>query len=141
MTSSARNRGIHGHGSIKYLPIPVLFFNRELRIAYHNFNETYLNSISIFKSHSLGDQNLKGTASRGLLFLRGTGSSGQSFIGGLAHESAVNKLKQGHQIANRSLVRYADRELQDKKLDGLLDQFAKTAGSCDSVDSILTHHV
>ena len=32
-----------------------------------------------------------------------------------------------------------DRESQDKNLAGSLDQFAKTAGSHDSVDSILTH--
>ncbi len=41
---------------------------------------------------------------------------------------------------NRSLVRSADRDSQDKDLVGsLLDRFAKTAGSRDSVDSILTH--
>ena len=40
----------------------------------------------------------------------------------------------GHQIANHSLVRCADRESQDKNLVGSLDRFAKTAGS-----SILTH--
>ncbi len=30
-------------------------------------------------------------------------------------------------------------DLQDKNLVGLIDRFAKTASSCDSVDSILTH--
>ena len=38
-------------------------------------------------------------------------SSDHSFMGGLAHESLVN----GHQTANRSLVRSADRNPQDKK--------------------------
>ncbi len=44
-----------------------------------------------------------------------------------------------HQITNRSLVKSADRDSQDKNLVGLLDRFAKTVHSCDSVNSILTH--
>ena len=41
---------------------------------------------------------------------------------------------------NRSLVRSADSDSQDKNLVSSLDRFAnKTAGSHDSVDSILTH--
>ncbi len=43
------------------------------------------------------------------------------------------------QIANRSLVRSADRDSQDKNLVGSLVRFAKTAGSRDLFDSILTH--
>ncbi len=39
---------------------------------------------------------------------------------------------------NLSLVRSADHDSQDRNLVGLLDQFAKSAGSYDSVDSILT---
>ncbi len=66
-----------------------------------------------------------------------TGSSDRSFVGGLARESAVSM--QGHQIANRSLGRSTDRESQDKNFVGLLDQFAKTAGSRDSFKAILTH--
>ena len=45
----------------------------------------------------------------------------------------------GHQIGNRSLVRSAHSDSQDKNLVGLLDRFAKMAGFRDSVDSILTH--
>ena len=60
------------------------------------------------------------------------GSSDRSFIGGLAHEFAVK-------IANHSLVRCADHESQDKNVVGSLERFAKTAGSRDLVDSILTH--
>ncbi len=59
-----------------------------------------------------------------------------SFIGGLAHELAVKKSTKLH---NRSLVRSANHESQDKNLVGLLDRFAKTASSHDSVDSILAH--
>ena len=40
---------------------------------------------------------------------------------------------------NRSLVRSADRDAQDKNLVSSLDRFAKTPGSHDSVDSILAH--
>ncbi len=39
------------HGSIKYGPIGVLFFNRELLIADHYLRPQYLNHISIFNSH------------------------------------------------------------------------------------------
>ncbi len=39
-------------------------------------------------------------------------------------------------LYNRSLVRSADRDSQDKNLVGLLDRIAKTAGLRDS---ILTH--
>ncbi len=42
-------------------------------------------------------------------------------------------------MANHSLVRSSDRGSQDKNLVGSLDRFGKTAGSRDSVDSILTH--
>ena len=37
----------------------------------------------------------------------------------------------GHQIANRSFVRSADHDSQDKNLVGSLDQFAKMVGSGD----------
>ncbi len=40
---------------------------------------------------------------------------------------------------NRSLVRSAGRDSQDNNLVGSLDRFAKTAGSRDSVNLILTH--
>ncbi len=66
----------------------------------------------------------------------GSGSSDRSFIGGLAHELAVNQL---HQIANRTLVRSTDLDSQDKNLVSSLDRFAKTASLHDSVDLILTH--
>ena len=57
--------------------------------------------------------------------------SDRSFIdAGLAHESVANT---GHHIATHSLVRSADRSSQDKKLVGLLDRFAKTAGSRNSI--------
>ncbi len=47
--------------------------------------------------------------------------------------------QQGHQITNRSLVRSADCDSQNKNLVGSLDRFAKKVGSRDSVDSLLTH--
>ncbi len=36
-------------------------------------------------------------------------------------------------------MRSADRDSQDKNLVGSLDRFAKTTGSRDSADTILTH--
>ncbi len=36
-------------------------------------------------------------------------------------------------------MRSADRDSQDKNLVGSIDRFAKTSGSRDSADSILTH--
>ena len=73
------------HRSIKYCPGPVLFFNRELRITDH-----YLRLIS----ESYINQYLTAMASGRSLFNR-TSSSDSSFIstfiGGLAHESAVNR--------------------------------------------------
>ena len=36
-------------------------------------------------------------------------------------------------------MRSADRDSQDKNFVGSLDRFAKTAGSRDAIDSILTH--
>ncbi len=44
MTALSIHRGTHG--SIKYGPVQVLFFNRELRIADHYFrpsSESYIN--------------------------------------------------------------------------------------------------
>ncbi len=73
------NSGIHG--SIKYCPVRVLFFNRELRSADHYLRllfELYINinntAMGIHRS----------------LFNRRS-SSDRRFIGGLAHESAVNR--------------------------------------------------
>ncbi len=92
---------------------------------------------SIFNSHAMvnfyhpADQNLTATASHGSLFEQGTGSSDRS-IGGLACKLSVN-LTRG---PNRSLVRSADRDLQDKNLVSSPDRFAKTA---DSREWILTH--
>ncbi len=81
-------------------------------------------------------------ASRISLFNR-NGLVDRSFIGGLTHESAHNK---DIKIANRSLVRHADRDSQDKNFIGslgMLDRFQKknkkTAGSRDSVDEVFTH--
>ena len=42
-------------------------------------------------------------------------------------------------VGNHSLARSADRESQDKNFVGLVNQFAKTSCSCNSVDSIFTH--
>ncbi len=80
-------------------------------------------------------QYLTAMASRRSRFNR-NGLVDRSFIGGLAHESAVSN---GTKLLIALLVRSAERDSQDKNLVGLLDRFAKTADSRDSVDSILTH--
>ncbi len=60
-------------------------------------------------------------------------------VGGLAHESAVNRGSTSLIALNRSTPLIADLELQDRNFVGSLDRFAKTAGSHDSVNSIFTH--
>ncbi len=94
-------------------------FYREVRIADHYLrplSESYIEYLTAMR------------ASRRSLFNR-NGLVDRSFIGGLALKKAPNS----------SLVRSADRDSQDKNLVGSLDRFAKTAGSRDLVDSILTH--
>ncbi len=66
-----------------------------------------------------------------------TAMADRSFIGGLAHESPVNR-------DTKSLIALlseesADRDSQDKNLVGSLNRFAKTAVSRNWVDSIFTH--
>ncbi len=63
-------------------------------------------------------------------------TSRRSLFNGIAQQIVV--LQVGW-FTNRSLVRSADCDSKDKNLVGSLDRFAKTAGSRDSVDSILTH--
>ena len=48
------------------------------------------------------------------------------FFGGLAHESAVNRVSTS--LIALSIVRSADCDSKDKNLVGSLDRFAKTAG-------------
>ncbi len=74
-----------------------------------------------------------------LITLSWTGSSDHYKFYRWAGSRMGITMLQGHQIANRSLVRSADHDSQDKNLVGSLDRFAKTAGSHDSVDSILIH--
>ena len=58
-------------------------------------------------------------------------SSNRSFIGGLAHESAVNR-------GIKSLITLMQIVTRENFVSSL-DRFAKAADLRDSVDSILTH--